>query len=159
MNVSSLMNRLVTTVRKTARQVRAPMAGPPHLWAGGRDGLLQRARASGDPFRHSPYYDAAEPVMAAQWEALIWPMIRDLDFSCVLDLAAGHGRNSVKLREFADRIIIVDITQENIDFCRERFRGDGRFQFLKNDGVTLAGVADGSVSLVYCFDAMVHFDS
>jgi ubiquinone/menaquinone biosynthesis C-methylase UbiE len=121
--------------------------------------LLARAREPGTEFRNSPYYDVAEPDMAAQWRDLIWPRIRRLDFSCVLELAAGHGRNSERLREVAQRIILVDINQENIDYCRERFRGDDRFTFVKNDGVSLSGVADGSVSLVYSFDSMVHFDS
>ncbi|MGA2700834.1 MAG: class I SAM-dependent methyltransferase [Isosphaeraceae bacterium] len=110
-------------------------------------------------FEYAPYYDFAEPWMMEQWSSFIWPMIANLDFSCVLDLAAGHVRNSVKLIEFAGRIVLVDINQENIDYCRERFRGDPRFTFIKNDGVSLTGVADESVSLVYSFDSMVHFDS
>jgi ubiquinone/menaquinone biosynthesis C-methylase UbiE len=139
----------------------APFLDPLRLRVGSRQRrlLLKKARQPGLEFRNSPYFDLAEPDMAAQWRNLIWPKIQHLDFACVLDLAAGHGRNSVKLREVADRIILVDMSQRNIDYCRQRFRGDDRFTFLKNDGISLAGVADGSVSLVYSFDSMVHFDS
>jgi ubiquinone/menaquinone biosynthesis C-methylase UbiE len=124
-----------------------------------REKLLETAREPGVQFRNAPYYDIVEPCMAEQWRELIWPRIRRLDFSHVLDLAAGHGRNSARLREVAGRITIVDINRENVDYCRERFQGDDRFTFLTNDGLSLRGVADDSISLVYSFDSMVHFDS
>jgi ubiquinone/menaquinone biosynthesis C-methylase UbiE len=147
------MNRWAATVLSPFRAD----AGAPEL--DGLEKLLKKAREPGDQFRNAPYYDIAEPCMAEQWEKLIWPKIRHLDFSCVLDLAAGHGRNSAKLSRVAERIIVLDITQENIDYCRERFRGDDRFTFIKNDGLSLSGVADNSVSLVYSFDSAAHFDS
>jgi SAM-dependent methyltransferase len=147
------VNRLVATgLRLFRSETRASAESA-------REDLLAMARRTGDEFRNAPYYDVAEPYMSKQWPELIWPMIKDVDFSCVLDLAAGHGRNSAKLRGVSARIIVVDITQENIDYCQERFRGDDRFTFIRNDGISLTGVADGSVSLVYSFDSMVHFDS
>src|SRR3972149_1662035 len=94
-----------------------------------RQQLLKKARASGEQFRNAPYYDVAEPDMDQQWENLIWPLLKNkgLDFRCVLDLAAGHGRNSAKLLQHAGQIIIVDINQENIDACKTRFKDDNRF--------------------------------
>ena len=123
------------------------------------DLLLSQARLSGDPFKEAEYFRIAEASMDQLWENLIWPMIHNLDFKCVLDLAAGHGRNSSKLLKYADRLIIVDINQECIDICKERFRGDQKITFLKNDGLTLTGIEDESISLVYSFDSMVHFDN
>jgi len=143
----SIIERLSKTAGSSQKEERS------------RADLREKARLSGDPFKVSPYYDLAEPDMDRQWETLIWPMIKDLDFSCVLDLAAGHGRNTEKLRICADKVIVVDINQECIDFCRDRFKGDDKITLIKNDGTSLAGVGGGSVSLIYCFDAMVHFDS
>jgi ubiquinone/menaquinone biosynthesis C-methylase UbiE len=117
------------------------------------------ARAVGDDWKQQPYYDDAEQYMEKQWQETVWPCIQDADFSCVLDLAAGHGRNSEKLKQHARKIYIVDINQENIDFCRQRFAGDARFEFFRNDGCSLDFIPAASLSLVYCFDAMVHFDS
>jgi len=119
--------------------------------------LIEKARSSGDPFSGAPYYDIAEPDMEWQWETLIWPMIQGLDFSGVIDLAAGHGRNSVRLREHAGCLFIVDINQECIDYCKKRFQGDERISYLKTNGVSLNGIRDNSISLVYSFDSMVHF--
>ncbi len=153
MKLSLRTNRLVARVLGTSKSRIGPRVG------GSRRVILENARWSGTEFRNSPYYDMAEPHMEVQWKHTIWPLIQHADFSCVLDLAAGHGRNSAMLEAVADRIIIVDITQENIDYCRKRFQGDDRFTFIKNDGLSLNGVADASVSLVYSFDSMVHFDS
>jgi SAM-dependent methyltransferase len=105
------------------------------------------------------YFDDAEPHMKQQWDGLIYPFIRDCDFSSVVDLAAGHGRNSAMLREVATKIYVVDINIENTAFCRERFAGDERFTFITNNGIDLSALTDDSITLVYCFDAMVHFDS
>jgi SAM-dependent methyltransferase len=113
----------------------------------------------GADWKDSPYYDEAENFIDLCWSEIIWPMISDCDFSIVVDLAAGHGRNTEKLRQLADRIHVVDIVADNVEFCRRRFGGDSRFEFHLCDGMTFPRVPDGSVTLVYCFDAMVHFDS
>ena len=117
------------------------------------------AKQIGADWKQSPYYDMAEGFMDVCWSEIIWPMVSDCDFTIVVDLAAGHGRNSEKLRRLAARIHVVDIIAENIEFCRRRFAGDARFEFHLCDGMTFPRVPDASVSLVYCFDAMVHFDS
>lgn len=138
---------------------------PPNAGAAGStetqtDGQVrQLAQKIGDDWKNQPYYDDAERYMEQQWRETVWPFIQGANFSSVLDLAAGHGRNSEKLKQHARKIHIVDINQENIDFCRKRFAGDPRFSFTRNDGCSLDFIPTASISLVYCFDAMVHFDS
>jgi ubiquinone/menaquinone biosynthesis C-methylase UbiE len=121
--------------------------------------LREKAKLPGVLFRDGVYYDQAEPVMEWQWSHLIWPLIQGLDFECVVDLAAGHGRNSARLLPQARRLILVDINQECLDFCRVRFSAHPNVEYVKTDGTSLNGIADNSVSLLYTFDAMVHFDS
>jgi SAM-dependent methyltransferase len=115
--------------------------------------------AVGDIWRDSPYYDMAEPYMEGSWADQIWPYIEGCDFSSVVDLAAGHGRNSAMLLPLCESLWIVDIHQENLDFCRERFGRDPRITYVLGDGMTLEELPSDGISLVYCFDAMVHFDS
>jgi ubiquinone/menaquinone biosynthesis C-methylase UbiE len=86
-------------------------------------------------------------------------MIKNVNFTSVLDLAAGHGRNSRKLSQYAKKIIISDINRECIDFCKERFKDDPKFEYVLSDGYSLKKIKNNSITLVYCFDAMVHFDS
>jgi SAM-dependent methyltransferase len=124
-----------------------------------RDRLVALARQVGDDWRDAPYFQSAEALFDDQWSRHVWPMIYDADFSSVVDLAAGHGRNSARLVRLAGTLVIVDINDENVQSCRRRFAHETTVTYLRNDGTSLAGVPDGSVSLVYCFDAMVHFDS
>ena len=124
-----------------------------------RSKLSQVAEEVGADWKQADFYDSAEQYMEDAWTYTIWPFIQDCDFSCVIDLAAGHGRNTRKLREIAKKLYIVDIREENIQFCRQRFGEDWKIIYIRNDGLTLNGIADAEVTLVYCFDAMVHFDS
>jgi len=107
------------------------------------------------------YYDAAEAVIDEQWRRWLWPWIGGSDFTRVLELAPGHGRNSAKLAEHAGELVLVDINQSCIDHCRARFAahpGPCRFEYHVNDGLSLPMVADASVTFVYSWDAMVHFE-
>ena len=98
--------------------------------------------------------------MDNQWENLIWPMLKDkgIDFHCVVDLAAGHGRNSANYATMPTESSL-STSPGNIDACQERFKGDDRFAYIKNDGISLATIADESITFIYTFDSMVHFDS
>jgi ubiquinone/menaquinone biosynthesis C-methylase UbiE len=106
------------------------------------------------------YFEPAERDMARHWQTWIGPVLgrSQIDYTHVLDLAAGHGRNSVRLAQSAKKITLVDINQENIRFCRQRFAGDSRFEFVNNDGATLPQIIDNSITFFYTFDSMVHFD-
>jgi ubiquinone/menaquinone biosynthesis C-methylase UbiE len=121
--------------------------------------LLALARTVGDDWKEGPYYDEAEAGMEADWVSIIWPVIKDSDFTCVVDLAAGHGRNSEKLRHLTDRLYVVDINHANIEFMQQRFLGATNITYVHNDGISLEAIPNGEATLVYCFDAMVHFDS
>jgi SAM-dependent methyltransferase len=125
---------------------------------GDEAGLQSAARAIGDVWIDHPYYDAVEHYMDGIWET-VSPYLSDCDFSVVVDLAAGHGRNSTKLLPLAGKLYIVDINEENIEFCRQRFGNDRRIEYIVNDGNTLTDIPGSSVTLLYCMDAMVHFDS
>jgi hypothetical protein len=107
------------------------------------------------------YYAAAEPVMAWQWENVIWPIIAGSDFSVILELAPGHGRNTELLRRQAKEIHLVDVNQSCLDACKARFgdQAEGcRFFFHLTDGTSLRSVADASITFGYSWDSMVHFD-
>jgi len=129
-----------------------------------RDRLTQWAGEVGEDWKGysrvaSAYYESAEQWIEQAWSQTVWPFIQECDFSCVVDLAAGHGRNTRKLLELAKQLYLVDINEDNIRFCRQRFATEKKITYIQNDGFTLNGVPSGEVSLVYCFDAMGHFDS
>ena len=51
----------------------------------------------------------------------------------------------------------MDIFQENIDFSRHRLRFFNNVDSHVNNGYDFQPIADGSLSSIFCYDAMVHF--
>jgi SAM-dependent methyltransferase len=108
--------------------------------------LLARAAADAEVWKSHGYYRQAESWFEEDW-AMVWDYISGVDFRVTIDLAAGHGRNTA-----------MDINVENVEFCRQRFAGDPKVIPIQNHGASFDGIADSSVTFIYCFDAMVHFD-
>lgn len=99
--------------------------------------------------------------MSMQWENVIWPIIKDENLERTIDLACGHGRNTNFLRKYASSIDLVDVNRTCIDACRARFgaRQDGcSFRYHLTGGDGLPSIPDESVTFVYSWDSMVHFD-
>jgi SAM-dependent methyltransferase len=134
----------------TARQAASPS----------QQALQAQAAYSGDPWNpRNPYFAHAEGFMDGLWKRLVYPFIEGSDFSATLDLAAGHGRSSAKLLRHARILSIMDIQPGNVEVCRTRFKGHPNVTYHVNNGYDLRPIGDGSLTLVYCFDAMVHFES
>ncbi len=125
-----------------------------------------------DKHSATPYFARAEALFPQQWTRFIEPAIvrPGIDFSNVLELACGHGRNTTRLLDFvarADgRITLVDVNQHCLDACRVRFAGDQRavaedgsprLRYVLGDGHSLREVESGSVTFIYSWDSMVHF--
>jgi SAM-dependent methyltransferase len=124
------------------------------------DELKALGRFSGDPWiPTNPYFAKAAGVMDGLWERLIWPFISDSDLSVSLDLAAGHGRNSVKLLPLSQRLFITDIQPGNVTLCKDKFASSGKVTAFVGSGFDFRPVEDGMLTFIYCFDAMIHFDS
>lgn len=124
-----------------------------------RTRLLEDAALVGQDWTDGPYYDEAEAAFDPQWRKLIWPFIRNVDFTVTVEVAAGHGRNSERLRHLADRLYLVDINETNTEFLRHRFADADNVTVIRNNGIDLDAITDGEATFVYCFDSMVHFDS
>ena len=113
----------------------------------------------GEAWAESAYYDDAE-----RWTFLFWDphttfrrMFDTLDLSVVVELACGHGRHAERILKRAGRVVMIDIFDSNLDFCRKRFGDAPNVEYVKGDGSTFRPIADGSVTAVFCYDAMVHF--
>lgn len=104
------------------------------------------------------YFEVAEKHLERHWAKTIGPLIDDIQYDTVLDLASGHGRNALRLAEKARLVYCVDVNPQNVAFLNKRFSNDKRFKILQNDGATLPFCSNNSIDLFYCFDALVHFD-
>lgn len=115
-----------------------------------------------DAFRGSAsgYYADAEGCMATQWRTIIWPLIKDVDFSITLDFAAGHGRNSEHLAKLAKQLYIVEPNPDAVAELQKRFTNrdfECSIQIVQNSGSDLKDITSASIGFLYSFDSVVHF--
>src|SRR3954463_5279292 len=95
----------------------------------------------------------------ALWHAAILPRIHSfVPTGTILEIAPGFGRWTQYLKDLADRLVIVDLTDECIAACRERFADSANIDYHVNDGRSLEMVEDGSVDFVFSFDSLVHVE-
>ncbi len=127
-------------------------------------GVEARARAEAKVWEASSYYDDAE-----RWTWLFWseahpfrPLFEQLDLSRVLELACGHGRHGeYLLAHYGSRLgtlVLTDILQSNVDYCKARLGQHGNLRMLVNNGADFQPMPASSLTSIFCYDAMVHFD-
>ena len=74
----------------------------------------------------------------------------------ILEIGPGGGRWSKHLVEWADELILVDITAHTLNLCRERLGSNGSVRFIHNHGADLPGIPDVSVDRIWSYDVFVH---
>lgn len=95
-----------------------------------------------------------------QWVGTIYRRIFHLlPTRSILEIAPGFGRWTPYLLNHCSRYYAIDIAERCIAHCRRTYGAlAGRPTFLLGDGLTLAGIADQAISLVFSFDSLVHVD-
>jgi hypothetical protein len=102
----------------------------------------------------SEYWGGSE----AQWFGCLYPRLhRFLPVANLLEIAPDFGRWTHYLLKYVqDSYTGVDLSQECVDYCQERFSGCNNTTFLTNDGLSLDSVEDGLFDFVFSFDSLVH---
>lgn len=96
----------------------------------------------------------------SMWFASLMPRVGFLlPCDSVLEIAPGHGRCTQFLLRFTRRYKGIDLSQQCVNHCRTRFAGRRDADFVVNDGVSLAGAAGQTYSLIFSFDSLVHADN
>jgi len=114
------------------------------------------------------YYERSEKE---DWMEVFWDpetkfrqLFDRLNPRTLVELACGHGRHTAKIfnspetRNKVDRVYVMDVNGENITFCKERFRENSSIVPLINSGFDFQPLEHESVSAIFCYDAMVHFE-
>jgi len=114
----------------------------------------------GKDYVSSIYYDEAEKQLPAFWSenTIFYKNFYQLDCTNIVELACGHGRHIQKYLKNAKSIFLVDINQENIDFCKKRYSGEEKIKYLVNNGNNFKGIDSNSQTAVFSYDSMVHFE-
>jgi cyclopropane fatty-acyl-phospholipid synthase-like methyltransferase len=137
---------------QSVNQLRKTMSDKPSLDAS--------AEKIGHAWKESAYYEDAERwTKTIFWnpEAIFFKLFSRLDLTSVIELACGRGRHAEQIASQCGSLMVVDIHQENIDFCKDRLARHGNVSYLKNNGYEFSGVPNSSMTAIYCYDAMVHF--
>ena len=96
----------------------------------------------------------------AQWYGSILPRIHAfIPAGTILEIAPGFGRWTHFLKASCDSLIGVDLGENCIRACRQRFAAERHLSFHVNDGKSLAMVADESIDFAFSFDSLVHAEA
>lgn len=108
------------------------------------------------------YFDEAEADDSINvfWgnNSPFFKQFKQLDLKNVIELACGRGRHVPHYLHEAEHVTLVDILQENIDLCKERFKDEINIQYYCNNGYNLSELKSDKYSALFCYDAMVHFE-
>lgn len=90
------------------------------------------------------------------WFATLYPRLRAfLPAPRVLEIGPGFGRVTHYLRPWCDQMTLVDLVDRCADHCRGRFAGVHSVESVVNDGKSLEMIPDGSIDLVFSWEALV----
>lgn len=90
--------------------------------------------------------------------SVFYQEFRKLDLQNVIELACGRGRHVPHYIDKAEKITLVDILEENMIICRERFKDSNKIEYYKNNGYNLEKLNDDSYTSLFSYDSMVHFE-
>lgn len=91
-------------------------------------------------------------------ESIFYEQFKKLDLRNVIELACGRGRHVSHYLGEADKITLVDILEENIVFCRNRFKDVDKIVYYKNNGFNLEKLPNNHYTSLFSYDSMVHFE-
>jgi len=96
----------------------------------------------------------------AQWFGAILPRIHAfVPTNTILEIAPGFGRWTTYLKKSCEYLAVVDLAEECIKACEQRFASDSHISYYVNDGKSLAMIQDKSIDFVFSFDSLVHAET
>jgi SAM-dependent methyltransferase len=91
------------------------------------------------------------------WHGVLLPRLNTcLPCDTILEIAPGYGRFTQYLRRLCKKLIVVDLAENCIAACQQRFASASNIDYFVNDGRSLAMIEDASLDFVFCFDSLVH---
>ena len=113
----------------------------------------------------SPNYRYFSKVEREQDTLVFWApatpfrrLFETLDLTRTLEIACGHGRHAARVPDRYESLTLLDTSIDAISHAAHRFADNPKIHtVLSADGITLP-LADDSLTAVYCYDAMVHFE-
>ncbi len=106
------------------------------------------------------YFEDAEQGLDLWWNenSIFYQLFSTMNLTKVVELACGRGRHVGQYIDNAEEIILVDILDKNINYCKERFKGYDKVKYYVNNGHDLYDIEDDSCTAIFSYDSMVHFE-
>jgi SAM-dependent methyltransferase len=111
------------------------------------------------------YFEKAD---SNEWLQVFWSadamakkLMNNLDKSSLLEIACGTGRHSFQLIDTVKNLYLLDSSAGALALARQRFRNYENVRYIHNPegiGIAETALANESVSAVFSYDAMVHFE-
>lgn len=76
----------------------------------------------------------------------------------IVEIGPGGGRWTESLLQIASKITAVDISEECLRVCADRFAKHDNIEFVLTSGNELPGVPDASIDGIWSFDVFVHIN-
>ncbi len=112
-------------------------------------------------------FDYFEKADQEEWIKVFWAeesrffrLFRQLDTAYLLEIACGTGRHSARIAKNIKHLYLLDSSAGAIEIAKKRFSASDNVTFLWNPGGSdiSAEVANNSLTAVFSYDAMVHFE-
>jgi ubiquinone/menaquinone biosynthesis C-methylase UbiE len=96
---------------------------------------------------------------AMQWYSSLLPRIHSfVPANTILEIACGYGRWTQFLKDLCSNLIAIDLSENCIQGCRQRFSNCSHISYFVNNGKSLDMIGDNSVDFLFSFDSLVHAD-
>lgn len=93
------------------------------------------------------------------WNFVIYPKIKKyLPAENILEIAPGRGRMTNFLRKCCQKLFIVDLNENCINYCKKIFLFDRKIKYFVNDGLHLNDIKDTTINFVFSWDSFVHME-
>lgn len=99
--------------------------------------------------------------LAAFWkeDSVFLKLFKQLNITRCAEIACGFGRHSSQIYNKCQELYLIDTSIDATNYARERFKSSPHVKvFLSYDGLSMPGIADESLTSVFSYDAMVHFE-
>lgn len=117
-------------------------------------------------YHHAKYNDQwfndaeNQSVVDVFWnkDSVFYQYFQKLDLQNVIELACGWGRHVPYYVDKAGKVTLVDILEENMSICKDRFSEYSNITYYKNNGYNLEKLSENSYTSLFTYDSMVHFE-
>lgn len=99
--------------------------------------------------------------IAAFWEptSVFSKVFSQLNTTHIAEIACGFGRHSAQIVNRCGSLYMIDTSVDAVAFATERFKLFPHVKVaLSKDGISMPDVANESLTAVFSYDAMVHFE-